>query len=272
MVFLVALMLTLLSSTFAPTLPPSPEPAVAPIIETAAEPALAAPVEPAAGPKEPIVAKEAYDGYFANSVFVGDSIMEGFAQYVRAERNGGVSMLADAKFLTTTYGIRVADIVGDETDASYAYQGQEKPLENILQEMGVGRVFIMLGMNDIAHGFTVEETLARYRRMLALFSATNPDVDIVAFTTTPKTASQWLPSYVPNQNFASPLLNELAEGIKAVCAEEGYKCFDINAVIRDASGNLPSEYSRDDYVHINNKCSAVILAALREFAQTQTKE
>jgi hypothetical protein len=95
---------------------------------------------------------------------------------------------------------------------------------------------------------------------------------LIVFTTTPKTATKWLPAYCANKNFGSPLLNELADGIKAVCAEEGYKCFDINAAIRDENGNLPGDYSRDDYVHINNKCSAVVLAALREFAKTHTEE
>lgn len=251
---------------FEPTAEPTIEPSALPT------PAVEATPEHTIEPSAETNSIDVDDSYFTNSVFVGDSVIEGLAQYVRAQRNSGVSMLSDAKFLTTTYGIKIADIVGDTADVSYSYQGAEKPLETILREMGVTRAFIMLGMNDMASALAVDETIDRYRRMLALLVDTNPEVDIIVFTVTPKTATKWLPSYCANKNFGSPLLNELAEEIKAVCVEEGYKCFDINAVVRDANGNLPDDYSRDDYVHINNKCSEVVLTALREFAKAHTEE
>ncbi len=212
-----------------------------------------------------------YDEYFTNSVFVGDSVMEGFAQYVRAQRNSGVDMLSNAQFLTSLMGITVYDVVNYTTGAKcyFTYRGKEQPLKTILQEMGVSRVFIMLGMNDIANGFSTVDTTNNYRKMIDLIKNTNPDLDIVVLTPTPKTASKWLPDYTTNRNFGSPLLNELADMLKAMCEENGIKVVDVNAAVRGPDGHLPDEYSRDNFVHINNECSAVILDFLREFAKIQ---
>ena len=102
--------------------------------------------------------------------------------------------------------------------------------------------------------------------MIDLIKNTNPDLDIVEQIPTPKTASKWLPDYTTNRNFGSPLLNELADMLKAMCEENGIKVVDVNAAVRGPDGHLPDEYSRDKFVHINNECSAVILDFLREFA------
>ncbi len=216
--------------------------------------------------------KDSYDEYFSNSLFVGDSVMEGFAQYVRGQRKDGVSMLSDAQFLTSIMGIKVADIVGDTEGDSrryYTYKGKEEPLETILNEMGTERVFIMLGMNDLGVGFSADETIERYRRMIPYIKEGNPGLDVVVLTTTPKTATKWLPDYIGNRDLDSPLLNEFAEMLRIMCEEEGIKMVDVNAAVRGEDGHLPKEYSRDDFVHINNECSAVILDTLRQFAKIQ---
>ena len=172
-------------------------------------------------------------------------------------------------------GIKVADVVGDSTSDNrryYTYRGKEQPLETILKEMGVERVFIMLGMNDLGVGFSVDETIERYRKMIPLIKETNPDLDVVVMTTTPKTATKWLPDYIPNKNLGSPLLNEFADKLRVMCEEEGINVVDVNAAVRDPDGHLPNEYSRDNFVHINYKCSAVVLDTLRHFAKIQLEE
>lgn len=216
-----------------------------------------------------------YDEYFSNSVFVGDSVMAGLAQYIRGQRKNGVSVLSDAQFLTSVMGIKVADVVGDSASDNrryYTYRGIEQPLETILNDMGAERVFIMLGMNDLGVGFSTDETIERYRRMIPLIKEVNPGLDVVVMTTTPKTATKWLPNYIPNRDLGSPLLNELADKLIVMCEEEGINVIDVNAAVRGPDGHLPNEYSRDDFVHINDKCSAVVLETLRQFAKIQLGE
>lgn len=215
--------------------------------------------------------KNTYDEFFTNSVFVGDSVMEGLAQYVRGQRNNGESTLSNAQFLSSIMGIKVSDMMGDTFDENrkYVYKGQGQALDMILQQMGVERVFIMLGMNDLADGFSIDKTIERYQKMISILKETNPDLDIVIMTITPKTATKWLPNYVANKNFGSPLLNEFADRLKTMCEEDGIKVVDVNAAVRGPDGHLPEEYSRDNYVHINNECSAIVVKTMREFARKQ---
>ena len=79
-----------------------------------------------------------YDEYFTNSVFVGDSVMEGFAQYVRAQRNSGVDMLSNAQFLTSLMGITVYDVVNYTTGAKcyFTYRGKETTSGNYITRNG----------------------------------------------------------------------------------------------------------------------------------------
>ena len=214
---------------------------------------------------------DTYDEFFTNSIFVGDSVMEGFAQYVRGQRKEGVEMLSNAQFLTSVMGIKISDITGNTTGDSphYVYKGNKQALETILEQMGVNRVFIMLGMNDLAQGFSINETIEGYREMISLIKKTNSDLDVIVMTTTPKTSSTWLPDYIANRNFDSLLLNEYADRLRVMCEEDGIKMIDINAAVKDPNGHLPDEYSRDNYVHINNECSAVVLDTIRKFAKTQ---
>lgn len=253
-----------------PTQTPTPKPTPTPKSTQTTEPSLTD-----TSPDSNIIAEDPCDKYFSNSVFVGDSVMEGFAQFIRAQRNKGVSVLSNAQFITSVMGVKVADMAGEtsgENRRYYTYRGKEQPLETILKEMGVERAFIMLGMNDIGVGYSPDETIERYRKMISLIKETNPDLDLVVMTTTPKTAAKWLPNYIPNKNFGSPLLNELADKLKVMCQEEGIKVVDLNSAVRGPDGHLPNEYSRDNFVHINDKCSVIVLDVLRQFAKTQMEE
>lgn len=223
-------------------------------------------------PLDPFVTtNDLYDEFFANSIFVGDSVMEGFAQYIRLQRNNGVTVLSNAKFLTSTMGIKVSDITGDNKSnkRSYVYKGEEQALEIIIKNMGVKRVFIMLGMNDLAVGLSTDVTIERYRKMILIIKEANPELDVVVLTTTPKTATKWLPNYISNKEFGSPLLNEFADKLKTMCEEDGIKVIDINSAVRGENGHLPDKYSRDNYVHINNECSALVLDTIRNFAKSE---
>ena len=90
------------------------------------------------------------EAYFEDSVFIGDSIMEGIRQYV-AKNRAKEPTLGDAVFLTSTMGVSVADLVKGETDGPfYRYNGQNQPLTEILPQLECRRIFLQLGLNDMA--------------------------------------------------------------------------------------------------------------------------
>lgn len=209
------------------------------------------------------------DSYFENALFLGDSVMESVSRYVRARRGKGESVLADARFLTDVSGIRIADLVGDtdeEDRIRYQYKGKAQELPDILADMQPSRIFLSLGMNDLSFGYSTEDTVARYERLLLLLQEACPDVPLVVLTVTPKTDSQYLPWYCRNKSFGSALLNEFAQAQLAFCAEREVDCVDVNAVLRDESGNLPAAYSNDGYIHLNDDGAALVIGALEDYA------
>ena len=215
------------------------------------------------------------DEYFENNLFVGDSILEGLAQYVRAKRQEGTALLSDAKFLTSIMGIRVADLVGDTAEYErirYQYRGAVRELSEIVTLAEPKRLFLLIGMNDLAGGASVDDTVARYERLLTQLKQQFPTLQIAVMTPTPKTASAWLPDYCTNPDFGSPLLREFADRLMALCETMEVPCVDLFSALADETGNLPDNFSRDNYVHINDLGSAVAADTLNRFAQEDTNE
>lgn len=209
------------------------------------------------------------EDYFRGSLFVGDSVMEGIARYVRAQRNQKREILADAAFLTDVNGIRVADLVGDTADdrIRYRYKGKDAELSTVLDDRKPTRIILLLGMNDLSCGYTVKETAARYERLIDSLRADYPDTALTVLTVTPKTDSEYLPWYCRNENFGSVLLNELADALKTMCAGKKIDCIDTNAAIRNADGHLPDQYCSDGYVHLNDAGAEILVQAMEAFAE-----
>lgn len=212
------------------------------------------------------------DSYFTGSLFIGDSILEGISKYVRAQRGEGKKLLSDARFLTDLSGIRLADLVGDVTENRilYTYKGKPAELGDIIADMKPTRIFLMLGMNDLAWGYTAEETAERLGRLIDALKKQFPDTPITVMTVTPKIAGQYLPWYCRNPEFGSTLLNSLAEMQITLCGEKKIPCADTGAALRDEKGNLPADYCRDGYVHLSDAGAAVLVDALAKFAEQET--
>ncbi len=227
---------------------------------------------PAGAPVPADTRPQTADAFFENSLFVGDSIMEGIRQYVMGQREE-TSCLGDARFLTTTIGISLADLVGDrQAGIFYSYQGQELPLEDIVADLGPDRIFLLLGLNDLSvieENPQVSQVVDRYRRLVENLTACLPETQVVVITNPPKIASAWLPDYAVNRSFGNQLIDDFSASLMEMCQTEGIACIDAHTLLQDGSGALPEGYCRDGYVHLNNAGSAVVVDALYQFAQGQ---
>lgn len=212
------------------------------------------------------------EAYFDHAVFVGDSIMEGIRQYVVRARKS-TPTLGDAKFVATTIGISLADLVGDkEQPLYYSYKGKEQPLSEILTSMGnVDRVFLLLGLNDLAgeNDPQIDEILARYLRLVNDLQTLLPEAEIIVMTNPPKVASGWLPPYIANRSLNNVLIADFVSDLQNMCAENAIPCLDMHAALVDANGVLPDEYCRDGYIHLNDAGSRVAVDTLYAFAENQ---
>ena len=260
----------------APTSKPDPTPEPTPTPSPTSEPEItpepsptsdSAAVSQPTAPPTPKIARN--DAYFDNAVFIGDSVMEGLRQYVVKQRKTETT-LGEAKFLATIMGISIADLVGDrQIGKYYSYKGAEKPLEDIIIEMGVSRIFLMMGLNDLGgvKDPVIEDIADQYSRLIDLLQETVPGVDIIIMTNTPKTKTSWLPSYTANRKFGNPLIDSFVGAVIGMCDSKNIPYIDVNKSLKDDSGTLPNDYSRDDYVHINDKGARVVVNALYAFAE-----
>lgn len=223
-------------------------------------------------PSGPVLAAPSYEpeggGCFDDALFVGDSIMEGIRQYVAARRQEG-ELLGTARFLTSTMGVALADLVGErDTGAGFTYRGNEKPLEDIVAEIAPRRVFLLLGLNDLAGANpVVADIVERYARLIANLQAACPGMEVIVITNPPKVASRWLPDYTANRNFGNELIGEFVAALAQMCREREVPYVDAYEALKNEAGALPDDFCRDGYVHLNHRGAAAVVDALNAFAE-----
>ena len=254
----------------APGVSVSPEPADGeqhpqPVPEQTVQPTPVQTADPE--PEETPVSADRLEAYFDGAVFIGDSIMEGIRQYV-AKNRAEEPTLGNAVFLTSTAGVSVAGLVSGETDGPYyRYNGQNQPLTEILPMLECRRIFLQLGLNDLAAANpVVADSVDAYSRLIDLLQAAVPQAEIVVITNSPKVASTWLPGYTANRNFGNKLIGEFVDELIRMCDARGIPYVDAHAALLDTNGALPDGYCRDGFVHLNDAGAKVVVEELYRFA------
>lgn len=189
------------------------------------------------------------DSYFNNTVFVGDSVSEKLKYFVTNERKDNPTLLGDAKFLTApSFSARNAlkDVTADSLHPTY--QGEKMKLEDVIAKMGVDKVYIMLGLNDVGiHG--PDKSAENMMKLLGLIREKSPHVQIFVQSATPRLAGD------------KPTTEELFEynlkmyGYILQQADPNIHYVDVAHVVRDDQGKLPMDYCSDAdgmALHFNN--------------------
>ena len=212
----------------------------------------------------PVLPEGHNDGYFDSAVFIGDSIMEGVRQYVAKHRSVEPT-LGQAVFLTSVSGISLADLGQD--GVGYHYQGEDMPLQDILTQMDCTRIFLLLGLNDLAAADPeIEKIIADYSRLIDLLREAVPDVEVIVMTNTPKVSSNWLPDYTANRSFGNPLIAEFVDALIQMCDSRGIAYVDTYQALKDETGALPDDCCRDGFLHLNDNGAKLVVDALYEYA------
>ena len=208
----------------APEPPPVPEPAPQPDLEPEPEP------EPE--PEQPDAPFTTVDAsYFDDALFIGDSHTDGFKDYAG---------LPNADYLCHN-GLTVWSAVGGKP--VFSTPGGKKTLEQALGEKQYGKVYLMLGINELGTGST-EDWIAQYRVVLDEVRALQPDAIIFLQAIFHTTQEKSETSYFKNGTIdaRNAALRELAD-------EKDVFYIDCNPVFDDDTGALTAEYSGDG-VHV----------------------
>lgn len=235
---LAALLLALTAGAPASALPelcPSAE--VAPAAELSAAESVPvnmpeAPVEnlPPAGPvpeSEPVA-----EGYFADTVFLGDSRTEGLFLY---------GSLQEASYLYAV-GATVESVF---TKATQETETGKVPLLDALGTMDCGKVYMMLGVNELGWSRS-ENFYDQYAKLIDRVRADHPDAEVVLQSILPVSAKQEAKgSYVNNERIAE--YNRLVE---TLAAEKACPYLDVAAAVTDEDGCLRPELTNDG-IHLN---------------------
>ena len=182
--------------------------------------------------------------YFDDVVFVGDSISESLRRYtswLKDEQN--IDYFGKAQFLTAaSFGIYNA-LVGE---CLPVYKGERMPIEDNIVQMDVKKVYILLGLNDVAR-FSCEENIQNYKELINRILSKKPNLDIIIQSVTPLTRHEESLQYV---NFDRAHVKTLNEALEKMADENNFYFINVASAVMDDEGFLPNEYSYDGTCHM----------------------
>lgn len=183
------------------------------------------------------------DSYFDDAVFVGDSITLALSKNaVYYRKKGRPDFLGKAEFLPAG-GMGYRDAVREITEDSHhpTYQGKKMLVEDAIQAMGAKKVYIMMGMNDVAMA-NAEKTTSRMLTLCKRIREKSPDTIIFIQSCTPRAEG----------NYSGDLNNENLFNLDIAMYEalrqfegQGLYFVDVAYALRDENGWLPTGLCSD---------------------------
>ncbi len=184
---------------------------------------------------------EALEAFFSESVFIGDSVTLKLRNYIVTHPDA----LYGAKILCAgSYSVRHAITEPDASNkdiVSIQYQGAVIRPEDALKAIGAKRVFIMLGMNDIAFG--IDYTLGNWETLIRNIRAENPEIEIYIQSATPihRTKDS------PNRKLNNANMDIYNQRLEEFCQENGCFFVPLAEHFKDENGQLKDAYCSDPY-------------------------
>lgn len=198
--------------------------------------------------------------YYGGSVFIGDSIMQGFRNYCAKRENfvHGINFLAATSY---SAGNALRPIAGKNVHPMY--KGKKYQVWDAVPLVGSKRAFILLGMNDlIVTG--LEDSKNAYKEVINKIVEKSPDIEIHIISVTYTLKNSKIKGALCNENI--DLYNAM---LQEMAAENGWGYIDLCTPISDGAGNLKREYCSDGYVHLTRAAYTVWEEALSQYAEDQ---
>lgn len=177
------------------------------------------------------------EDYFNDAVFIGDSRTVGMFEY------GGIEERADffAKISLTIYDV-FTDTVGKDEET-----GKKITVEEALQKKQYGKVYLMLGINELGTG-TVDSFMEEYRKVVTRLQELQPEAVIFV---------EGIMRVTGSKNEADPIFNNTNinlrnDEIAKLADNKNIFYIDVNEVVCDEEGNLNSDYTTDE-IHLKAK-------------------
>ena len=200
------------------------------------------------------------EAWFADAVFVGDSIMLGWKNYNNNQLAGNPQFFGPTHFLCEgSYGAGHALEPVSDNSLHPLYQGQQHLLWESIKMMGAKKVFICFGLNDVAI-YGVEGTANNFRTLCDNIVKESPDVQIYLIS------AMYLIDDSNMKALTNANLRKLNGLLRELCDEKGYQFIDIASHLVGPDGYLKPEYCSDNYVHQTTAAYVVWAQILRSVA------
>lgn len=182
--------------------------------------------------------------YFDDAVFVGDSVTLGLQNYVMKHRRDEPDFLGFSRFISVgSYSVSEALKPNGENSIHKYFNEVRMSAPDICAEYEAGKIFICLGLNDIAL-FSEDAFKANYVKLINNFREKNPSAKIILQTVTPITL------YGERQSLYNARIDEFNEIIAEIAKENDCYLLDIADIMKDRDGYLARPLSSDDYCHL----------------------
>lgn len=171
------------------------------------------------------------ESYFDDALFIGDSRTVGLSEY--------------SNWKNPTYYADVGLTVYHVFDKEIAkVNGETMNIDQALQRQKFGKIYVMLGINELGRG-TTETFAAKYSQVIGRIRELQPDAIIFI---------EGIMGVSKKKSDSDPIFNnkniqERNAAIETLADNSSVYYIDVNQVIMDASGGIPSEYTFDN-VHL----------------------
>ena len=181
---------------------------------------------PEESPGSEIEPEEGY-AYFDDALFIGDSRTAGLREY---------GLFDNSDFFATP-GLSIYAIPKTKVTV---HEWEDVKLEELLANKSYGKIYLMLGMNELGYNF--EQTVERYRAFVEELQEKQPQAKLYLCANLHVTI-------VRTENddiFNNANINKMNEEIRKLAQEKELPYLDVNILFDDENGNLNEEYTSDD--------------------------
>lgn len=165
--------------------------------------------------------------YFDDALFIGDSRTVGLKKY---------GILDNADYFAAA-GLNLYTLGRTKVENS---EGETIKLEDMLTHNSYGKVYIMLGINELGYNF--DTTIQKYGELIDYIFSLQPDAILYVCANMHVNKLRSELDEVHN----NPAINRMNEQIAMFADQEKIFYIDINPTFDDEEGNLAQEYISDD--------------------------
>lgn len=175
-------------------------------------------------PDAPVYGED--ESYFDDALFIGDSRTVGLRDMAR---------LGNADYFCNV-GMNVYSMFREgSSDKHYSYQR----LESLLSAKTYGKIYICLGINEA--GYSIDSLRDKFSEAITRIQTLQPDAIIIINSVMTVSRSKAASSYA----FRIERLAEINAMLQEFADERRVFYIDVNEVLADEEGYLPSSYSAD---------------------------